>query len=81
MHDWECHAPIASRNISLQHVLFPAVLISCYQAGKTTDVAVLFLDAVLGMSSQEQPNGGGNVVMQVKPEQSLGNISNNNVAR
>jgi len=43
MLDWECHAPIASRNVSLQHVLFPAVLTSCYQAGKTTDVAVLFL--------------------------------------
>lgn len=40
------------------------------------DVAVLFL----GMSSQEQPNGG-NVVMQVKPERSLGNVNNNNVAR
>lgn len=35
---------------------------------------------VLGMSSQEQPNGG-NVAMQVKPEWSLGNINNNHVAR
>lgn len=76
MLDWECHAPVAARNVSLQHVLFPAVLISCYQAGKTMDVAVLFL----GVSSQEQPNGG-NVVMQVKPERSLGNVNNNNVAR